>query len=216
MKSLLFFAALSGVLLCGCDQPSTPQAVDLVYLPDQIQPVPVNDLPDSLRIKNWIGTDQDGDRGGSCVHASIIHTFRSAGRGDLEQLWYENRDRGYEGPETAYRIMDKLDDQRIPFAATEDGDIRLLEESSRTRRQAAIFYYPSHCVNFQEFAIVNGEESAILLDNNFPDRYIVVDRQTFERSWDYYGGFAVVPWLEPIVARTFPRAIPRRNLNHAF
>ena len=114
--------------------------------------------------------------------------------------------------------MDKLDDQGVPFAATEDGDINVLEEASRTRREAAIFYYPSHCINFQEFAYVQTPEftgeAAILLDSNFPDRYIVVDRKTFERSWEYYGGFAVVPWLDPVVPRSFPRAVPRRFLTN--
>lgn len=221
-RHCLPLAVVSLVLLfsVGCDTRNPVEKLDLVYLPDQIQPPPVNDLPEELRVKNWIGTDQDGDRGGSCVHAAIIHTFRSAGRNDLEQVWYVNRGRGYEGPETAYRIMDKLDDQNIPFAATEDGDIRLLEEASKTHRQAAIFYYPSHCINFQEFAYVETDdfvgEAAILLDSNFPDRYIVVDRQTFERSWEYYGGFAVVPWIEPVVPRSFPRALPRKVLQNGY
>lgn len=206
---MLAFVALG--LVVGC---SANRGLDLVYLPDREQPVPIADLPEEMRIKNWIGTDVDGQRGGSCVHASTIHCFRAAGRYDLEQKWYANRTRGYEGPEADFRILQKLDEQGIPFLATdgrcEPKDIEVLEIANATGRWAVIFYYPQHSINFVGFDDVNGVPHAILLDNNFPERYIAVPRDVFEKSWYGYGAFAVVPWIEPVVPRTYPRTIPRK------
>lgn len=190
-------------LVVGCD------GLDLQYLPDQVQPVPTADIPEQLRVDNWIGTSDDGSSGGSCVHASTINTFRAIYRPDLEAKWLENRDRGYEGPETGYGIIRKFQEQRIPHAVTSDGDSNLLDEASRTNRPGVIFYYPSHSITFIEFAMIEGREFAVLLDNNFTERYIVVSREVFEKSWRYYGGFALIPWVEPTVPRTFPRAIPK-------
>lgn len=192
------------LFLVGCDQ-----IPDLAYLPDAAQPTPIADLPQEMRIENWVGRADDGYRGGSCVHASTINTFRAIGRPDLEQVWVNNRSRGYEGPETGYGITSKFKEQGIPYASTSDGDVELLEMATETHRPGIIFYYPSHCINFVEFAEVDGREVAVLLDNNFTDKYIVVDRAVFERSWRYYGGFSLIPWVEPCVPRTFPRAIEK-------
>lgn len=192
------------IMAAGCNR-----APELLYLPDMPQPAPVTDLPREMRIENWIGRGVDGDRGGSCVHASTINCFRTVGRPDLEQAWVDNRGRGYEGPETGYGIMRKFREQNIPFATTDDADASLFEEATESHRPGIIFYYPSHCINFVEFAEVDGKECAILLDNNFTDKYIVVDRDVFERSWKYYGGFGLVPWVDPVTPRTFPRAIPK-------
>jgi hypothetical protein len=210
------------VLLCllvglaGCSSRG-PAALDLVYVADVAQPVPMTDLPESMRITNWVGRDVDGSVGGSCVHASTINCFRSAGRYDLEEKWFQNRDRGYEGPEADFRILQKLDDQGILFAATDDGDAEVLEAASATGRMAVIFYYPSHSINFVEFNVINGEQVAVLLDNNFPEYYIVVPKDVFLDSWrNLYDGFAVVPWIEPNPSRTFPRTIPKRYLRNVY
>lgn len=195
---------LLGVLLLfasGCGP-------NLVWVPDQVQPIPIADLPEPMRITNWVGRSDNGHQGGSCVHASSINTFRTAGAYDLEEAWYRNRDNGYEGPETGYGIIRKYQEQKVPFAYTSDADTSLLEEATRSRRSGIIFYYPSHCINFQEFAVLDGREVAVLLDNNFPEQYIVIDREVFEKSWEYYGGFALIPWLNPSTPRTFPRAVP--------
>lgn len=204
MRSIIAITCiLAGMFvgLSGCTGPK------LTYLPDVPQPPPVADLPVELRLKNWIGTDQDGDRGGSCVHASTRNAFRLGGEYELDQAWYLNATRGYEGPESADRLLEKLNRQGVRFRATEDGDVNVLDTATRTRRWAVIFYYPSHAICFCGFHVVNGQLSAILLDNNFPDRYIVVEKQLFLKSWrERYGGFAVLPWINPAVARTFPRS----------
>lgn len=192
-------------VLFGCGPTS-----ELVYLQDIPQPPPAADLPRDLRMHNWIGTDEDGQRGGSCAHASTRMVFRAGGEYRLDQIWAENASRGYEGPESADRLLEKLNAQGILFAATEDGDAELLEAASRTGRWATIFYYPSHSICFCGFAEVNGQMSALLMDNNFPDYYIVVEKQFFLQSWkNAYGGFAVVPWIMPNVPRTFPRTFER-------
>lgn len=202
-------------LMFGCS--SASRSLDLVYVSDIQQPVPVTDLPESMRVENWIGRDEDGIVGGSCVHASTINCFRSAGRFDLEQEWYDHRDEGYEGPEADFRLLQKLDSRGIKFAATDDGDIEVLEAASATGRMAVIFYYPSHSINFVEFNVIDGQPVAILLDNNFPDAYIVVPKDVFLDSWrNLYDGFAVVPWIEPNPSRTFPRTLPKRYLKNVY
>lgn len=202
------------ILLCagGCGVVGGP-AVELTYLPDQQHPVPMTDIPREMRITNWEGRGAGGHFGGSCVHASSINVFRAIGRPDLEQAWYENRSRGYEGPETGNGILSKYKEQGIPHIYTESADVKLLETATKTHRPGIIFYYPSHCVNFIEFTKTpDGKEAAVLLDNNFPDQYIVIDRDVFERSWRYYDGFAAFPWVEPVTPRTYPRTTPKRTI----
>jgi hypothetical protein len=204
MRSLRSLITLLVIVFCmiGCSRQA-----QLVYLPDAVQPSPRADLPEELRLKNWIGTDVDGDRGGSCAHASTRMVFRAAGAYELDRVWFEKAGQGYEGPESANRLLEKMHREGVIFGATEDGDQRLLEEASRTNRWATIFYYPGHSIAFCGFGRLDGVESAFLLDNNFPDYYIVVEKNTFLQSWkEIYGGFAVVPWnLTPTVSRTYPR-----------
>jgi hypothetical protein len=214
-KLLQLIPVLFLCLMFGCS--SASRSLDLVYVSDIQQPVPVTDLPESMRVENWIGRDEDGSVGGSCVHASTLNCFRSAGRFDLEQEWYNHRDEGYEGPEADFRLLEKLDSRGIKFAATDDGDIEVLEAASATGRMAVIFYYPSHSINFVEFNVIDGQPVAILLDNNFPDAYIVVPKDVFLDSWrNLYDGFAVVPWIEPNPSRTFPRTLPKRYLKNVY
>jgi hypothetical protein len=201
-----FLVLLLIAIALGCGTPGP----ELVYLPDQPQPPPYAHLPEELRLKNWIGTDVDGDSGGSCVHATTRMNFRVAGEYQLDAAWFANATRGYEGPESAGRLLDKLNSQGVMFAATEDGDVSLLEEASRDNRWAIIFYYPGHSIAFCGFGVIDGREVAILLDNNFPEQYIVVEKQLFVDSWKHaYGGFACVPWITQVVPRTYPRSYER-------
>ncbi len=197
MRSIVLIAC---ILFVGCDNRR------LIYLPDVPQPPPAADAPVEMRLKNWIGVDQDGDRGGSCAHASTRNVLRAAGEYQLDAVWFQKASQGYEGPESADRLLEKLNREGILFQATEDGDVGVLETATRTGRWAVIFYYPSHAITFCGFYDVDGKPSALLLDNNFPDRYIVVEKRFFIDSWQKaYGGFAVLPWVTPIVPRTFPR-----------
>lgn len=221
MGLLLLFAV-------GCSSAATP-SLELVYLPNQMQPVPSADLPVDLRVKNWIGTNDRGSSGGSCFWASMWMCVRASGRTDIEEQLAERLNAGYEGPEHLLSMARKLDAIGVPFVATEDGDVRVLEEASRTRRWTAIGYYPGHAICFVGFYELTpqaveqlqfagvpihgdmtqlaGQEVAILLDNNFPSKYIIVkDKQRFLRSWrELYGGIAITPWLSPIMPMTYPR-----------
>jgi hypothetical protein len=183
----------------------------LQYLPDQQQPPPRADLPVDLRLENYIGTEDTGREGGSCAHVSTRHCFRAAGDWELDREWASTP--GHEGPEYGDRLLEKLDRKDVIFAATEDGDIEVLEAASRSGRWATIFYYPSHSITFCGFETIGGDEVALLLDNNFPDYYIVVPRKLFEHSWkNVYGGFAVAPWRSRVVPRTYSRT---REIDYA-
>jgi hypothetical protein len=189
-------------LLCGCDKP-LPK---LQYLADRQQPIPVAHLPVDYRLKNWIGQNDRGAKGGSCFWASVYMCVRQADRPDIEDLLIQNRGKGFEGPEHLQSMCRKLASIGIPWAATEDGDIELLQRASDNRRWAAIGYYPGHAICFCGFYDSSQGELAILLDNNFPDDYIGVPRRLFEESWIHaYGGMAIVPWLEPAILNSYPR-----------
>ncbi len=125
LRSLLLLL----LLLVGCGR-----SLNLEYLPDREQPVPVAHLPQDYRLKNWLGTNDRGSRGGSCFWASVYMCVRHADRPDVEELLIENRNRGFEGPEHLQSMCRKLDSIGIPWAATEDGDVELLQRASDQRR----------------------------------------------------------------------------------
>lgn len=202
--SSLHLVAIALVIAIGCVG-CGPRAPRLQWVPNPAEvKTPVANIAEGVRVENWVGTSKYG-RGGSCVHASSINVFESVGRQDLTQIW---RDRRYEGPETGNGILAKYKAEGIPHLWTETADVKLLEQATASHRPGVIFYFPGHCVTFVEFAMYEGRPVAVLFDNNFIDRYFLIDRQTFERSWQYYDGFAAVPWLEPLTPRTFPRTVP--------
>lgn len=208
MRSLLLTAivALACFGSAGCD--NTP---DLVWQPEQAQPIPATHLPVAMRHRNWSGRGQYG-YGGSCVFASSKNSFEIVGRHDLVELFDDLRRQGYQGPETGNGILKKYRDQNIPHVYTDTGDVSLLQAASDARRPGIIFYYPNHCVTFVGFDTRDdGREFAVLLDNNFPDKYILIPRAVFESSWDYYDGFAAVPWVQPATPRTYPATRPRNR-----
>lgn len=202
------------------------------YLPDRPQPVPMADLPLEYRVENWVGVNSLG-RGGSCMWASLWNCVRGANRPDLEQLLESRKNTGFEGPETLPGLARKLASIGIPWAATEDGDVELLKAATISNRWAVVGYYTGHAVNFCGFATLNprarialadyaarnklglryrasnstADRVAILLDNNDPRSYIVVEpRERFVDNWrKKYAGIGLVPWLDRFVPRTYPR-----------
>lgn len=175
----LLFASLL-LVACGCDLIAPVRRV-----PPPPAEVPAMNLPRELREWNW--------GGGSCVHASTVHCFRWQNKIDLAAKWRKT----YAGGETSYGLRKKLDANRIPYAYTEQGDAELLEWASRTRRGAVIFYFPSHSINFCSYSIRDGQEFAVLLDNNRIDQYLWVPKAKFLREWRGYGGFALTPVFSP-------------------
>lgn len=198
-------------MTAGCERPLPT----LQYLADRELPIPAAHLPVEYRLKNWIGVNDRGAKGGSCFWASLYMCIRHADRPDIEELLLEHRDKGFEGPEHLLSMCRKLESIGIPWAATEDGDVELLQRASDERRWAAIGYYPGHAICFCGFYYhPQAGELAILLDNNFPEDYIGVPRPLFIDSWQRaYGGMAIVPWLEPAVIISYPRTL--RIANHA-
>lgn len=136
-------------------------------------------LPRSLREWNW--------GGGSCVHASTVHLLRWSDNPELAAVWRKS----YAGGESSSGLRAKLNKQQVPYVFTDRGDAAILDYASRTRRGAVIFYYPNHSINFCGFAIKDGAEHAVLLDNNRIDNWIWVPKETFLRAWRGYGGFAL-------------------------
>ena len=173
-------AALTAV--AGVCRMSDPAAGKRPWLAGPVDPeIPWMNLPRELREWNW--------GGGSCVHASTVMCFRW--QGDLQRAAYWRRT--YSGGETSYGLRQKLDANGIRYHySARAGDESVLEYASRTRRGAVIFYYPVHSICFCGFAVKDGQEHAVLLDNNRIDNFIWVEKQSFLKHWRGYGGFALV------------------------
>jgi len=148
--------------------------------------IPWMNLPRALREWNW--------GSGSCVHASTVMVLRWQGQHELAAKWR----RKYSGGETAGGLRYKLDNEGVQYATVKfRGDEAFLDYCSETRRGAVIFYYPSHSICFCGFANRDGQQVAMLLDNNRIDRFIEVPRADFIRHWNGYGGFALTTLFDP-------------------
>lgn len=140
---------------------------------------PVVNLPRSLRVWNYAG--------GSCVHASTEAFINWVNQLELSKWWRKN----YSGGESFNGLTDKLRRNKIPFRATEHGDVAHLEWCIAARRGAIIFYYPNHSI----LLVHLDKEKAIVLDNNRIDTFISIPRDTFIENWKGFGGVAVTPLI---------------------
>jgi len=192
MKHAFILVLLLCVGLAGCDVqigedpicPGPDCPVDQGDCPVPLL-LPV-DLPEALRCQNYAG--------GSCMHASLISVFRWQGLHEMADWWRAN----YSGPESVLGLAQKA--KRFPwlkYAYTSSGDADFLEWCSRTRRGAAIHYYPNHAVTFCGY---EGSD-AILLDNNRTGRLIRIDKSQFLREWRGYGGYALTVVYSPTPPR---------------
>lgn len=127
-------------------------------------------LPIELRQKNWTRRGE-----GSCFFASLAMVANKQG--------FENVASSLRslcgGAASWYSAARNPIVNRHPYAYTFDGDSSFLEWCSRERRGAAIQWNTYHMIYFDRFE--NGQ--AILIDNNFPDRPFVVEKQEFLRRW---------------------------------
>lgn len=147
-------------------------------------------IPKELRQQNW----PNAQGSGSCVIASTCSAVNWAGQYELSKWLRSN----YAGGQTARSIQQKLTDAKVPFIATENTDIGVLEYATRTRRPAIVWFFPSHCVTFCGFGIdYSGRKVAWLLDNNRTSDFIPIPLDQFLRDWHDYGGFALVPMFSP-------------------
>jgi hypothetical protein len=148
------------------------------------------DVPVPFRTKNWEGEDVRWCPGcnkyhgeGSCVHASTITMLKWFNYEEHATWWRENFNSG----ETEPGLLKKLEASGLPYAYNTDGDPAFLDWCARNRLVVGIFYKKAHAINLVDFT----SEYAVLLDNNNPERYEYVDRDTFVRRWrTEFQGFA--------------------------
>lgn len=191
MKSLscLFALMFAAGPLCfvGCDAAidETDAMPNVPYPTVWAREIPAMNPPYEMRQKNWV---RNGS--GSCFHASIISVMRWQSLNELADYWR----RTYGSGEYAENLCKKLEREQVRFAATLNGDVAFLEWCTRTRRGAAIPYFPKHAVTLVEL----NEHQAVLLDNNHTEKYIPIPRETFIRNWrDLYGGCAITVVYAP-------------------
>lgn len=199
---ILAGALLAGLVLCGlaamsgCDAPGECPSGECDQCPAEDWPAelrpcdasanpyrdrPPVDVPKKFRVPNYAG--------GSCNHASMQQVLRWQGLHEIADWWRKT----YSGGESAEGLARKAEKKGLAFAATFSGDVEFLEWASRTRRGAAIHYFPNHAVTFCGFA----GETAILLDNNRTGVYIRVPKATFIARWRGYGGRAITVVYTP-------------------
>lgn len=141
--------------------------------------LPVVNLMRALREWNW--------GGGSCVHASNVMGLRWANLLDVAAWWRKT----YSGGESYNGLTSKLRKAKIPFYATADGEVDVLDRCTAERRGAVIFYYTNHSILFCGFSPDN--QYAYVLDNNRIEEFIKIPRATFIKNWRGFGGVAIVP-----------------------
>lgn len=145
-----------------------------------------SDVPIEIRDTNYAG--------GSCMYASLCTALRWVGLYDVADQIRSH----YQGGQSVDGLTTICDHHGLRFAATVDGDEELLEWCSRTRRAAAIHYYPMHAVTFVGYrGASDGQQYAVLIDNNDTGQEIPVPKDQFIREWNGYGGRALVPLYSP-------------------
>lgn len=188
-------AAALVLVVVGCSSPR------VVQLPTPRPERPTTNLPHQLRQRNWVRWGE-----GSCVHASSIAGFNWANEYKLASYWR----RKYGGGETATSIVNKYRSERIPVRFTRTGDPSVLHFAHNSRRGAVVFFFTSHAVWFCGFETdPRIGQVAVLLDNNRTDQFLRIPYQQFLRRWKGYGGFALVPLLDPSPPIPSPAYIPR-------
>jgi hypothetical protein len=194
MVPLLRLISLLGLcfIAVGC------QPAQYVRLPAPAIEKPPANLPLELRQTNWLGSKREG----SCVHASTMYVLRWNGEYELADTWRQKFGNG----ETGSGIMRKLTDAGVPFYATANGDPRVLEYATQTRRACIIWFFTSHCVTFCGFATdVDGKEYAYICDNNRVQQFIKIEKQTFIKRWQQqYDGFACCFLGTPLPPPLYP------------
>ena len=182
LSKLLLLAAFFSVV--GC---SAPESYRL--LPAPALESPVVNPPVQIRQKNW---SVNGE--GSCVHASLSSMLHWQNEFELAEKWR----RTFGGGEYSNRLRQRLDQAGVPYAFTERSNLELLDFAHNTRRGALLWWKPSHCCTFCGWVRdQKGTVYAVILDNNRPQQYELVERSTFHKQWAGYGGFALTTLYDP-------------------
>lgn len=135
------------------------------------------------------------NRSGSCGHASTTSALRWLQMQDKADEWWGT----YRNGENFNRHLSRLRAQGIKYVATDDGDERILEYATWSRRGAVVYWPPVHIVNYMG----RKGDSVYILDNNHVGRYDTHDYHTWVRSWKRNGGMAFV-----IIDGEVPAPIP--------
>lgn len=183
MKQTLYVAVLLA-LFSGCEQ-----AVRTENKPVTSER-PIVNLPVSMRQHNWT-------REGSCVHATLVSLLRWQDRPSTADWWR----RTHAGGENPYSFAAQLERDGIRYAQITSGDVGFLEWACATRRGCGITVRGGrHMV-----ALVHlDSEWACLMDNNSPEKYIWLPRETVIAEWHASNGWAVTPIYTP--AAPLPQA----------
>ena len=194
--AILLLALFACLLFAGCenaliewDAQPAPAVCPSGTCPDAgtcpYKDVPPVDVPKALRQANYAG--------GSCNHASLITVLRWQGLEDPARKWRQN----YAGGADVTDLADIADGLGLRFAYTNGGDAGFLEWCSRTRRGAAIHYYPGHAVTFLGYV----GAQAVLVNNNDTTHLIHVPKTEFIAAWKGYGGKAITVVYSPAPPR---------------
>lgn len=148
---------------------------------------PTVNLEEALREENWFGPQKEG----SCVHATMIMLFRWQGHFTLADHWRET----YCDGEWAENLAVKFDKEGVRYAFTVGKkDVSFLEWACSTRRGCGVTVKGGvHMVMLVHL----DHEWACILDNNFPDAFKWVPRETFLSEWYNSNSWAVTPIMGP-------------------
>jgi hypothetical protein len=187
-------ATLLVFLSAGCRQEVAAVGA-AVNLAPQVSPYradPPAALPESLRQKNWIGSQGEG----SCHHAAFCDVLRRQDMPEMAGWW---RRHNGNGSHTA-SLVAKAERVGIKMAFTKDGDVKFLDWCTRTGRSAAVYWPGSselHAITFNGF---NGPW-AYVTDNNSPSRQVRMTKTEFLRKWRSVGGHALTVMHTPIAPK---------------
>ena len=184
---MLLLSFLSLAYIAGCD--TAP--IEYRALTAPRAETPSINPPVSIRVRNWLGGASG--REGSCAHASTVNMLHWQNEFDLARIWRSK----YSGGEYASRLRERLDREGVKYAYTEQANLALLDYAHETRRGAVIWWKPSHACTFCGWVEINGRTHAVVLDNNFPERFEYTEKSQFHRLWASYGGFGLTVLGDP-------------------
>jgi hypothetical protein len=182
----LLLCCLGVGLVLGCDAPLEYRA-----LAAPKAETPSINPPVSIRVRNWLGGTSG--REGSCAHASTLNMLHWQNEFELARIWRSK----YSGGEYASRLRERLDREGVRYAYTEQANLALLDYAHETRRGAVIWWKPSHACTFCGWVEIDGKIHAVILDNNFPERFEYTEKNRFHRLWASYGGFGLTILGDP-------------------
>jgi hypothetical protein len=146
----------------------------------------IADLAPEYRIRN---------RGGSCGHCSTAMHLKWLGLLNEGSDWWAT----YRGGEYFSRHLSRLRAKGIKFVATSDGDPRILEYSTWSRRGAVVYWPSGHIVCYMG----QTDGKARILDNNKIQRYDYYPHDDWVRRWQRTSGCAFV-----IISGEAPPPVP--------